>query len=416
MTTEQAHHPLGASNAERWTMDACPGSVALNAKAPKGKTNFFAAEGTAAHEIAEMALLMHLGREMPEKYASYRSKINVAGYGEIEVDDGMFDGAKVWVQTIKDYQEKYDVPNFYVATESRVTIPTPVGDLFGTCDGRIYVPFQRLIVLDYKYGKGVKVDARDNKQLKYYALGSMLQLPVSEQSEISEVEICIVQPRVYGGGVHSVEISVSELWEFYEFIRDSASLAYSETAPLRAGSWCRWCPAGDAGMCHEIERFAVAQLKTAFNSVELRPALPDINFLSPASRAGMIMHKKLITEYLEAVAESTKEKAIADPAFRAAMKEQGYVLSQGRMGNRKWTDDTEVIKRVAPRLPKEVFTKTTVLTPTQMEEVFKKQNIDIKLDDLITQKPPGIALVQNGPKIKELLDVNDAFKNIGENQ
>mgnify|MGYP000296993732 FL=1 len=49
-----AHAKLGASNAHRWLH--CPGSVKAE-EGFKDKGSVFAAEGTAAHELSELALM-----------------------------------------------------------------------------------------------------------------------------------------------------------------------------------------------------------------------------------------------------------------------------------------------------------------------------------------------------------------------
>jgi hypothetical protein len=380
------------------------------------------AEGTAAHTVAEVGLFSALGRPVPDKYKVFKDTIDVDGH-KIKVDDSMMDGAASYVSYVKELADKHVGAEIMI--ERKVKIYTIYGELFGKLDSAFYAPYQAAEVIDYKYGKGTKVDASDNLQLKFYALGLLLSLPRDEQDELHKIGMSIVQPRVYGGGIHRTETTTEALFEFHNDLADKYGESLNPDAPRTAGDQCKWCPAKT--ICPEFNAFAEDQLKTTFAAVAL-PQTAQFDSKSPTvfpesslnvvkampieTIVGLLQHKKLIEGYLDAMSAYAKERAQTDLPFRSELEKKGWVLAQGRMGNREWTDEAEVIKRVAPRMPREVFTKTTVLTPTQLTEALKKQQIDIKLDDLITQKPPGIALVQDGPKVKRLGDLQNEFKGV----
>ena len=183
MSQESDHSPVGASSCERWWN--CPGSVALIKKAPTQKPNKYAVEGTVAHEIGASWL------SVPNTSASLPLIGDVwheEGF-EIKVTEEMLDAVGQYVNFIQALEKQWE-------TKAQIEVRTKISDkLYGTADAVISVDFNRLIVVDFKYGAGVKVTACENKQLMYYGLGALLALPPDERSEIPLVEMIIVRPR-----------------------------------------------------------------------------------------------------------------------------------------------------------------------------------------------------------------------------
>lgn len=227
-----AHSTLGASAAERWM--ECPGSnVIINTlDLPPSDESDFAKEGTAAHEAA----------------AHCESK----GLDAFEIEGREFLGYKVDIEMVDAIQEYLDeiarrraehlaLGNICKElTEYRVS-----GDFhplfFGTVDKAIVGEYI-LDVIDLKYGAGIAVDAEDNKQLKYYAVGILEKFigPLT-----GRVRLTIVQPRAFHilGPIREWETTVEELLEWKKNTLIPAMNRAEVDVTLTPGDHCRFCPA-----------------------------------------------------------------------------------------------------------------------------------------------------------------------------
>ena len=97
-----------------------------------------------------------------------------------------------YLDCIKQIMLAYDTKP-YVVAEKKVDFSQFVPKGFGTADCLIMTP-DALHVVDFKYGKGVPVDAKDNPQLKLYALGALSEYGLLYQ--FKTIHIHIVQPRL----------------------------------------------------------------------------------------------------------------------------------------------------------------------------------------------------------------------------
>ena len=105
------------------------------------------------------------------------------------------------------------------------------GDLVIVADGVIEV-------IDFKSGRGVRVDAHRNSQLMLYALGALLEF--DSLYDIHHVRMTIVQPRL--NNLSSYEMEADELLRWAETeVRPKAQLAYEGKGEFCAGEWCRFC-------------------------------------------------------------------------------------------------------------------------------------------------------------------------------
>ena len=91
------------------------------------------------------------------------------------------------ISKITGYQRGHDL-----RVEVKFDLTHIDAEAFGTCDAVIVAPMNRIIVVDYKHGKGHAVEVENNHQLQYYALGAYYALPASDQCDIEYVEMVIV--------------------------------------------------------------------------------------------------------------------------------------------------------------------------------------------------------------------------------
>lgn len=223
MTVEELemHSPLGPSSADRWIN--CPGSVKATEDLPD-VTSQFAAEGTFAHWISEIARTEKCD---PKDLVGYTKSID--GF-VFECDHEMAAHVEDFIDYINDHKFDHEL------VEERVSYDAWVDGGFGTLDAGL-LNDGTCIVIDLKYGKGVQVFAEDNSQLKLYALGMVQEY--SHLYAMEKFKLCIFQPRL--GHVDEWEISIEDLLEWAEMVEQAADLALSEDAPFNPGSWCQWC-------------------------------------------------------------------------------------------------------------------------------------------------------------------------------
>lgn len=140
----KAHAELSPSSAERWMV--CPGSVAASRGKPDSSSSF-ADEGTAAHYMAEQILRGADGTTLVGQCA----------------DNGVEMTADMLTEVLKYTSYVQDVVRATGGTllvEQRLPIGFLTGedDAHGTSDV-VILAGSELIVIDLKFGMGVRVDA-----------------------------------------------------------------------------------------------------------------------------------------------------------------------------------------------------------------------------------------------------------------
>lgn len=250
-----------AKTHSRWSASAsarsmaCPGSIALTDKSPPGTSSIYAAWGTAMHTVIESCL-----REDIEPGTFLGSLLPVDNFG-ILVDDELLDAAQVCINYVRSLaatagaelwlEEQFDL--------SPLGLPIESG---GTSDAVLWLPAAKTIeIVDYKGGRGHRVDANENSQTMHYGLGTMIKHP---HLPAERVKMTIIQPRIPDpeGVVRSSTVHVSDLVDFANDILAAQKQALLAIADLQAGhfdlqawgrAWlvpgehCQFCPA--AGDC-----------------------------------------------------------------------------------------------------------------------------------------------------------------------
>jgi len=236
MTQEIEHSPLGASGAARWM--ACGGSVELAKALSESPDEDYSVdpewrkEGSAAH-VAAAQCVAH-------------------GFDAWELGDRILEGVPATklelecIQTYVDYCRKVakeDDEVFVEHTIGEKVEDRPHPSFFGTVDFAVFNS-ERLHVVDFKYGAGIVVDVRRNKQCMYYAYGILRDIEREHGSIDPDfpVKITIVQPRTF-------EESPIKVWdttagEIFEWARDELLPKMRNPGnAYAAGEHCRFCPA-----------------------------------------------------------------------------------------------------------------------------------------------------------------------------
>lgn len=354
---------------------ACPGSVRLSAGLPNTSSEF-AREGTAAHALAELAL---------RKNADPDLWIGATLEG-VEVTEDMAEFVRVYVNKCREISDA--ATETWIEHRFNLAALNPPAPMFGTADFVAYDAAAReLIVCDLKYGQGVVVEVKGNKQLRYYALGAALSL--AEGRQIDNVVIVIVQPRAaHPDGVARAEtLSYLDLLSYAGDLLESARATTDPNAPLNPGSHCRFCPA--SGICPAQLAQAQELARVEFDAMPLDvpPApgtLPDDVF------ADMLGKLHIIEDWAAAMrahAKARLEHGEAVPGFKLVQKR----------AVRKWGDPDRVRDYMAAaRFERDEYLDEKVKSPAQIERLFKKKQIPEELE--VVKVSSGTTMVPDTDK------------------
>ena len=354
---ERAHALLSASSAQRWIN--CTPAPYLEAQHPDTSSDA-AAEGTAAHELAEHKLRQHLDMPTTRPESEWDSE---------EMDDYTDQYAD---HVMAELQRAREVDKAaFLGIEERLDFSHIVPEGFGTGDALI-VSDDTLTVVDLKYGKGVEVSAVGNPQMRLYALGALATYGAIY--DIEKVRTVIFQPRI--GNISVDEITADELTTWAEeVVRPAAENAIAGEGELQAGQWCRFCR--HAAQCPALASEMFAPVPT---SAEHVPAAPDPDTLTDDQIATIVAHSGELKKWL------TKVESFALAQANEGRAYPGLKLVEGR-SVRKYTDEAEVA-RVVEEAGEDPHKPREVLGITAMTKLLGKKRFEELLGDYV-HKPEG---------------------------
>ena len=323
---ERAHAVLSASGSSRWLN--CTASAILESK-QDDTTSVYAAEGTLAHEFADFFLRMFNGEITESRYKEATDRLRENELYSREMPRQVEKYTDYVIEQFNDAKAKGTGRIFI---EERFDLTEYVPESFGTGDTTIIGDGQ-IEIIDLKYGKGVRVDANDNSQLRLYALGAISQFSLFY--DIRQVKMTIVQPRL--DHVSSEVISVEELEDWgNNYVRPRAELAIQGKGDLVPGDWCRWCKVKATCAALAAKQLAVAQQD--FSSVSDDCELPDGKTMTDEQILSIYQRAADFKSWIDAVTDHVKKEALRGKEWA------GFKLVEGR-SSRKWTD-TEAVKAV----------------------------------------------------------------------
>lgn len=397
------HARLSPSSASRWM--TCPGSVPLEG-GYHDESSEFASEGTAAHELAAMALTD--GNDA----VAYLDRVIEADGRKFTVDHDMAS----YVQDYIDYVRSIEGELF---VEQRLSIAHITGEdnAHGTSDA-VILAGDELIICDLKYGRGVKVDATNNKQLQIYALAAMAEYEFVY--DFSQVRLVIHQPRLHH--VSEWAISVDSLRAFGQTVtkaseRCEAAVVYHakhgeihEKYLAPSEDACRFCKA--KADCPALRSHVLATVADDFVNID-EPIAPQLNTEREVANA-LLGNLLGATDLIEGWCKAIRAKAEAE--LFAGREVPGYKLVQGRKGDRAWGDATEAETTLkAMRMKVEEMYDLKLISPTTAEKLHKAGKIGPrqwpKLQGLITQPDgkPSVAPADDKRPALVMTAVEDEF-------
>lgn len=356
------HALLSPSSAERWIH--CPGSVRLSEGVP-ATSSAYADEGTLAHAIAELKL-----RDFDSMTGLTERQL--AEWDRLRQDPafcGEMDEATDFYKDIVTEKLIGAGPDAVLLIEQRFSLTDWVPECFGTSDA-VIIGGDTIEVIDLKYGKGVKVDAEKNPQMRLYGLGAATMF--SDLYDLSTVRMTIVQPRL--DHVSTEELPLRDLFWWAETVVHPAAMeAVDRTCEPRTacGDWCRFCPV--KATCRTR---AEANLELARYEFQ-KPAL-----LSADEIAEILGRIEELQHWATDVSDYALQQALEGEHFT------GWKLVEGR-SIRKYADDLKVAEKLqAAGFPEAALYERKLLGISAMEKVVGKKKLTETLGDLIV-KPAG---------------------------
>ncbi|WP_252237392.1 DUF2800 domain-containing protein [Clostridium sp. ZBS17] len=356
------HALLSASSSHRWLN--CPPSVKLE-EGFENTTSVFAEEGTLAHELGEITLRLNLREFTKRKYSSQLTKIME---NELFTKD-MPDYVDMYVDTCmeKVSEAKATTPDAIAIVEQKLDFSDWVPDGFGTGDF-VIIADGTMEICDLKYGKGVQVSAKDNSQMRLYALGAISQFEFLY--DIQKVKMTIIQPRL--DSISTDEMTVEELLNWAdEVVKPTAELAIKGEGEFCTGDHCKFCRAKAVCRARADKNMELAQYEFQ------KPPTLDNNDI------GFILNRvDELTSWAKDVKEYALNQALKGEEF------DGFKVVEGK-SNRKWANE----KAVGDILIGQGFLENIIYTKkltgiSNMESAIGKKEVNRLLGDYIV-KPQG---------------------------
>lgn len=386
MPTPEQHAKLSASSAYRWLN--CPPSVRLAEQFPS-TTSSYAEAGRLAHSIAELKARKYFLEPMSARtYNSLQKKLQADPY----YDKGMEDSTDTYLEVLKETALAFAQSPF-VALETRVDFSDCVPDGFGTADC-IMISGDTIVVIDYKNGAGVPVEAEENPQMMLYALGALqVYAPIFGDS-IRKTVLKIVQPNA--GGTKEWETTVEQLriWAS-ETVQPTAQLAFDGGGDFHAGDWCRFCPA--KAQCSARAR-QMLDLEPMVGAKPLLATAPGSDsrdakdLLSDAEVGDVLQRARNLKKWVEDLEEYALSAALAGREIT------GFKAVEGR-GSRDWTDMDEAFSVLQARgVAEALLWERKPVSVAGLEKALGKKVFANAADGLVIKKPGKPALVPASDK------------------
>jgi hypothetical protein len=355
---------VGGSTAKR--VMACPGSVALVQKMPPQPSSKYADTGSLLHNV--MAFILELD-EKPEDLLGTKYRDIVLE--QEHLDNKIYPALNLLDEVDPNREMEYEV-------ESRVYFGDALPDVFGSTDliGRIG---SRAIVLDWKFGDGVVVDAEENPQLMFYAACAMR----TERTQwafdnATEVECIIVQPPY----IRRWTTTLDRIERFANDLVIAVRTALSPDAPLALGDHCKWCAAKPICplMTGQLER----AVKTAVKELDAH-AIAD--YLAKAD---------LLEEWIKDL------RALAFQMAEANQPVPGYKLVAKR-STRQWVDENEAKTKLLAHLPESEVMESSLISPAQAEKKLKKLKLALPEGSVVALSSGNTLVPDSDPRPAVLL-------------
>ena len=382
-----SHAVLSPSAAHKWLN--CPPSARLEEKFPDTVSEV-ALEGTFAHKFAEINLQHFFKFITPKEFSEEYAQLVKNKFYSRELEEYV----EQYIETVAEKfitAKKID-KGANLMLEQKVDLSEYLPQGYGHADA-IIISNGVMEICDLKYGAGVKVSAKNNPQLRLYALGAYSEL--NFLYEIKSVTVTIIQPR--NGGISSENIPVTELLDWGEKIKKIAALAFKGEGEFKAGDHCKFCRAS-----MRCKTYADYQLEVVKNDFDDPDLLSDEEISKILSRADSVI------KWLGNVKEFALKEAVEKNRHWT-----GFKLVEGR-SVRKIIDEEKAaeILRQNGANDSEIFKPKEILGITALEKKFGKKKIAEILGGVIQKSLGAPVLVEESDKRAEWHNAENDFDNL----
>ena len=406
---EEATHAVYApSSAERWLQ--CPGSIKAAAEmhASGSEHNIYTASGSVIHAIGEDLLnTFFIAKSNWRKVLDDAVGSTWGSWCELEpeyavltVDNDMIDQAEEYLARARELYEELQMEDpsavIDVFIETRVRFDDR---LYGTAD-LIFATPSHIVVCDLKTGAGNMVWPEDNKQGLTYA--GLYVMGIEYSNIPDNIWIAIIQPPHTNNVLKTWKTDLQTVMSHMNDV-----VMAMEQDHLKAGSWCRWCPArANCSKLHELATNAQSLNLDGMSSAGWKDALELAAILEPWCKQVKARATQL-----------AKENGLNVPGYK-------LVDSYGRT---TWQSEhaagqalTEFLEDIVPLEDSPPLWKEAPLrTPRQVEDILKKalkehavtpEEIKVLLEGLTTTPHRGTVLVPASDKRPEVVSPDNLLQ------
>ena len=370
------HSLISPSNFERRML--CPGSLNAEKDLPEQTSTY-----------AQLGTMLHKRTALYHEYLKFSeaTKLKYDEQAKVKWSDGLFEDDKNAVIDAASYFQKLKNEKGHTVIlgefhEMKCNLSFIYPDMKGTADSvllllDIKTQNVEVHVTDYKFGKGVTVDAYKNFQLLMYAIGVLHDEKIKKKIDGKQysVHLHIVQPFIRNSRWDLTLIDTVCYINNIDRYKKIAEACYDPNAKRTPDKKaCQFCKAKPT--CYALAK-TVPKLDT------------DVFDLEDDEISTIYDNKDLIKMYLISIEEHIRNK-ISTTGF------DGYELVP-KMSNRKWTADAPAelsfilgdkaheitkklitITRAEKLLDKEIMSKLTI-KEVSGDEIVKTEDKSIKI-------------------------------------
>ena len=351
---------VGGSTAKR--VINCPGSVALVATMPQQEGSSYANEGSLLHEAIAIVL---------DTACAPEDMVGFEAHGLTLTQELLERKLLPALNLLNDYDPQTKLE---FKTEEVVSFGDLMPGVFGSSDivGRLE---GRAVILDWKFGDGVMVEAEENMQLMFYAAAAMRTPACAWAFDgVTEIDCVIIQPPY----IRVWTTTLDRIAAFERQLVRAVAASGLPSAPLADGDWCKWCTAKP-----------ICPIKTGQLDRIKQVAMQSIDVDKLASYLAVADD---VEDFIKSV------RALAHQMLENDMPVPGYKLVAKR-ATRHWADPTTAQDAlIGLGLTKTDVTKTELLSVAQAEKVLKKHKIDLPSDMVVAVSSGSTLAVDTDPR------------------
>jgi len=405
---DRAHAKFGPSSSAGWMV--CQEYESSNT------SSYPADAGTLCHEVAEKCARIKNPKAKTAQASYYIGKAKFKrDNGEIiSFDEEMAGRVQSAVDELREFQKQF--PNTYWDYEVRLGPSDGLEDCWGTVDILGIEAGVRIIIADFKFGKGY-VSEKDNTQFKEYGrMGALMGLVYFETG--GYVIGKVIQPQRNTKATEYVVYPSEEMLKH----RGSVVQALSERERGTLGvkptdKGCQWCAKRDTCEAkRDVKNERMAEKFEAVDSKALAQVaspmgitLPSPQDVDPEHVQHLVSFKKVFDKWYKDFIAYQQERTT----------EQGYSLPRGtkmvtgRKGTRKWAVDESIVTSYLvnqmARQTKDIA-PPQVLSPTEMEKVLTESEYQHLVQGQFIQQDEGKATLALEDDKRKSYDISFMFK------